>query len=89
VEFWLIASSEDLRGVDEYWDLQGYKIVWTEKVTDVSEYLLPICRLWALRSSCTNQTLNVETESSSKLPAKIRQSIRRHTREYFNIQEFN
>jgi hypothetical protein len=51
MEFWLIVSSEDLSGIDEYSDLQGYNIMWTERVTDVSEYLLPICRLWAVFSS--------------------------------------
>ena len=89
MEFWLIASSEDLSGIDEYSDLQGYNIMWTEKVTDVSEYLLPVCRLRAVCFSWTNQTLNEEKESSSKPPVKICQSIRRHIVEYCNIQEFN
>ena len=89
MEFWLIASSEDLSGIDEYSDLQGYNIMWNEKVTDVSEYLLPIYRLRAVCSSWTNQAVNVETESSSKPPVKICQSIRLHTLEYCNIQEFN
>jgi hypothetical protein len=48
MEFWLTASNEGLSGIDEYSNLQGYDIMWTEEIKDISEYLLPICRLWAI-----------------------------------------